>query len=201
MKKMKLKKILSSPLAEKILFALCTVLGAYFTSLALDDRFVQHPVLHIAILVCAVFFDICFFRLLHKMLKRKVLPAVKNTAKKAFSALFRRIGRIAAKFSGTAHGTKIFVEGKDERSFAVETRDRKQTKRKKKLPALPKDASEREKARHAYTVFVFKKDKDIPSVLTPSEVAVRLDRNGENADIFSSYNFARYSQEEKETRQ
>lgn len=201
MKKRNFKKMLSSPLAEKIRFAVCAVLGAYFTSLALDDRFVKYPVLHIFIIVCAAFFDICLFRLLHKMLKRKVLPTLKNMARKAFSALFRRIGRIAAKFSGNDRGGKVFLEGKDERSFAMETRDRKQTKRKKKLPALSKDANEREKARHAYTVFVFKKDKDIPSVLTPNEVSVRLDRDGENADIFTNYNFARYSKEEKEIRQ
>ena len=186
---------------EKIAFAVCTVMGAYFTSLALDETLVQRPTLHILILICAAFFDICLIRLLHKMLKRKVLPAIKSTARKAFSALFKRIGRIASRFSGGDRGTKVFVEGKDERSFAVETRDRKQVKRKKKLPALSKNANDREKARHAYTVFVFKKDKDIPSVLTPSEVAVRLDKSGENADIFTNYNFARYSEEEKEIRQ
>ena len=201
MKRTKFKKILFSPLAEKILFAVCTVLGAYFTSLALDSRFVQRPILHIMILICAAFFDIVFFRFLHKMLKRRVLPAVKNTARKAFSALFRRIGKIAAKISGNAHGGMIFVEGKDERSFAVETRGRKQTRRKKRVPVLPKNANDREKARHAYTVFVFKKDKDIPSVLTPSEVGVLLDEKREHTDIFNNYNFARYSKEEKEIKQ
>ena len=80
----------------------------------------------------------------------------------------------------------------------METRERKHRGNRKKLPKLAKDASEREKARHAYTVFVFKKEKDIPSVLTPSEVAVRLDEKGENRDIFINYNFARYSEEEKE---
>ena len=80
----------------------------------------------------------------------------------------------------------------------METRDRKNVRQRKKLPRLSKDASEREKARHAYTVFVFKREKDVPSVLTPSEVAVRLDEKGENRDIFINYNFARYSEEEKE---
>jgi hypothetical protein len=132
------------------------------------------------------------------MLKRRVIPAVKNTARKAFSALFRRIGRIAGRFTGNTRNGKIFVEGKEERSFAVETRDRKNVRQRKKLPRLSKDASEREKARHAYTVFVFKREKDVPSVLTPSEVAVRLDEKGENRDIFTNYNYARYSEEKKE---
>ena len=83
----------------------------------------------------------------------------------------------------------------------METRERKHNRNRRKLPKLARDASDREKARHAYTVFVFNKEKDIPSVLTPSEVAVRIDEKGENADIFHNYNFARYSKEEKEIRQ
>ncbi|MBR6744890.1 MAG: hypothetical protein IKM00_06735 [Clostridia bacterium] len=200
MKKLNFKKIRSSPITEKILFAVCAVSGAYFTSLALDEELWKRPTLHILIFICAAFFDICLVRLMHKMLRRRVLPAIRNTARRAFSALFRRIGRIAAKLAGKSHDGKIFIEGKDERSFAVEIRDRKQTKRRKKLPALAKDANDREKARHAYTVFVFKRDKDISPVLTPSEVAAQLDKNGENADIFTKYNFARYAEEEKETR-
>ena len=198
MKRMNLKKIISSPLAEKILFVVCALLGAYFTNLALDERFLERPTLHILILLCAAFFDICFLRIIHKMLKRRVIPAVKNTARKAFSALFRRIGRIARSLTGNTRNGKIFVEGKEERSFAVETRDRKNVRQRKKLPRLSKDANEREKARHAYTVFVFKREKDVPSVLTPSEVAVRLDEKGENRDIFTNYNYARYSEEKKE---
>ena len=201
MKKFNFKAFISSPLAQKLLFAVYAVAGAYFTSLALDKELWKRPTLHILIFICAAFFDVCLIRQMHKMLRRKVLPAIGKTARRAFSALFRRIGRIAAKFTGKSHDGKIFVEGKDERSFAVETRDRKQTKRRKKLPVLAKNASDREKARHAYTVFVFKRDKDISPVLTPSEVAVRLDKNGENADIFTNYNFARYSKEEKEIRQ
>ncbi len=198
MKKMDLKKIRSSPLAEKVIFIVLAIAGAYFTDLALDEKLLARPVLHILILLCALFFDVSLLRLLHKMLKRRVIPAVKNTARKAFSALFRRIGRIARNFTGNNRNGKIFVEGKEERSFAMETRDRKNAKQRKKLPRLSKDASEREKARHAYTVFVFKREKDVPSVLTPNEVAVRLDEKGEHKDIFTNYNFARYSEEKKE---
>ena len=198
MKKMDLKKIRSSPLAEKVIFIVLAIAGAYFTDLALDEKLLARPVLHILILLCALFFDLSLLRLLHKMLKRRVIPAVKNTARKAFSALFRRIGRIARNFTGNNRNGKIFVEGKEERSFAMETRDRKNAKQRKKLPRLSKDASEREKARHAYTVFVFKREKDVPSVLTPNEVAVRLDEKGEHKYIFTNYNFARYSEEKKE---
>lgn len=104
--------------------------------------------------------------------------------------------RAAEKFAGNRSG-KVFLDGKEERSFAIETRERKHTKRKKKLPKLGENASEREKARYAYTVFVFRKDKDIPSALTPSEVAVRLDSGGGNEMIFKNYNFARYSEEKE----
>ena len=198
MKKINFKKIKNSPIAEKILFAVFLVLGAYFTDLALDETLWKRPTLHIFIFACALFFDICLFRLMHKMLKRKAIPALKNTVRKAFSALYKRIASLTKNFSGHSQNGKIFVEGKDERSFAMETHERKHNRNRKKLPKLAKDAGEREKARHAYTVFVFKKEKDIPSVLTPSEVAVRLDEKGENRDIFINYNFARYSEEEKE---
>jgi hypothetical protein len=201
LKKMDFKKIKSSPITEKILFAVLLVFGAYFTDLALDETLWKRPTLHVFIFICAVCFDACLFRLLHKMLKRKAIPVLKDKVKKAFSALYKRIAKATKKFSGRSGNGKIFVDGKDERSFAVESRDRKQAKRKKKLPALPKNADERQKARHAYTVLVFKKEKDIPSVLTPSEVALRIDEKGENADIFHNYNFARYSKEEKEIRQ
>ena len=198
MNKINFKKIKTSPIAEKILFAVLLVLGAYFTDLTLDETLWKRPTLHILIFVCALFFDICLFRLMHKMLKRKAIPVLKNTMRKAFSALYKRIAHLTKNFSGHSHGGKIFVNGKEERSFAMEAHGRRHIKNRKKLPKLAKDASEREKARHAYTVFVFKKEKDIPSVLTPSEVAVRLDREGENRDIFINYNYARYSEEEKE---
>ena len=181
-------------MAEKIFFAIALVLGSYFTSLALDRELWKKPTLHIFIFALAAIFDAYLLMILRKMLKRKVFPVIRGAARKLFSSVFRRIMRVAEKFSGNRNG-KIFVDGKEERSFVLETRDRKQIKRRKKLPKLGENASEREKARHAYTVFVFKRDKDIPSVLTPSEVAVRLDEKGENAEIFTNYNFARYSEE------
>jgi hypothetical protein len=200
MKKFSFKKFAASPLGEKLLFAVYLVCGAFLTDLALDRELWRRPTLHIMIFICALFFDILLIRLLHKMLRRKVIPTLKTVARKAFSSLYKRIGRLAAKLPGSSRGGKVFVVGKEERSFAMETRERKSVKRGKKLPRLAADASEREKARHAYTVFVFKRDKDIPSVLTPSEVAVQLDPKGEHREIFENYNFARYSKEEKEIR-
>ena len=198
MKKTKCGKILFSPIAEKILLALLLLAGAFFTDLSLDGELWKKPAVHIPVLLAAVALDVLFFLLLRKVLRRRVIPALRDTVRKAFSSLYRRIARITRKFSHKSRSGKIFVDGKEERSFTVEVRERKSAKIRKRLPKLSKDASEREKARHSYTVFVFKRDRDIPSVLTPSEVAVRLDEKGENRDIFINYNFARYSKEEKE---
>ena len=197
MKNMKFKKIISSPLAEKILFAVALVCGSYFTSLALDRELWKRPTFHIMIFALSVLFDGYLFFILRKILKRKVFPVIGAAARKLFSTVFRRIMRVAERIAGNRSG-KVFVDGKEERSFAVGTRERKHTKKRKKLPVLAENASEREKARYAYTVFVFKKDKDIPSSLTPAEVAVRLDKTGEHRDIFTNYNLARYSEEKGE---
>ena len=197
MKKQTFKKIISSPLAEKILFALALVCGSYFTSLALDRELWKRPTFHIFIFVLAVLFDGYLFMILKRILKRKVFPVIGSAARKLFSGMFRRIMRVAEKLAGNRSG-KIFLDGKEERCFVMETHERKHARKRKKLPRLGENASEREKARHAYTVFVFKRDKDIPSALTPSEVAVRLDGTGENRDIFTAYNYARYSEEEGE---
>ena len=78
MKKINFKKIKASPITEKILFVVLLVLGAYFTDLALDETLWRRPTLHIFIFICAVFFDACLFRLLHKMLKRKAIPVQTN---------------------------------------------------------------------------------------------------------------------------
>lgn len=189
-----LQKIKASRWAEYARLAVDLVAGAYLTSLALDQELWKRPTLHIFIFLSALCFDVCFCRLAHRMLRRKAIPAFKSAARRAFSSVFRRIARIADRLIVRRDG-KVFLEGKQERRFAVETRVAKQVRHRKKLPRLSADADERAKARHAYTVFVFKKDKDIPSVLTPTEVAARLDANGENAEIFQNYNVARYSEE------
>lgn len=195
MKKTDLKKIWYSPLFEKLLLAVYLLVGAYFTNLAFDRELWNQYTLHTFIMVLAVFFDILAIRLLRKILKRKAIPMIKQGIAKAFSSVFRRIARITKKASSRERKGKVFVAGKEERSFAIERRRSKNSKSKKKLPKLSKNANERERARYAYTEFVFKKDKDIPSVLTPSEVAVRLDEEGENREIFINYNIARYSEE------
>ena len=195
MKKTDLKKILQSPLFEKLLLAVYLLVGAYFTNLAFNRELWNQYTLHTVITVLAVFFDIQAIRSLRKILKRKAIPMIKQGIAKAFSSVFRRITRITRKTSFKERKGKVFIEGKEERTFAFERRSSKNSKSKKKMPKLSKNPSERERARYAYTEFVFKKDKDIPSVLTPSEVAVRLDEKGENKEIFINYNIARYSEE------
>ncbi|MBQ3490842.1 MAG: hypothetical protein IJA86_09655 [Clostridia bacterium] len=195
MKKLNLKKILRHPWTEKILAVIYLLLGAYFTNMALDKELWRQYTVHIAITVLAIVFDILFCRLAHKILKRKALPAFRQGVRKVFSSVFRHISKIKKHFSAKERNGKIFVEGKEERSFVIESRSAKTHKNKKKMPKISKNPSEREKARYAYTAFVFKKDKDISSVLTPNEVSVRLDEKGENSEIFSNYNIARYSEE------
>lgn len=198
MKEINPKKILRSPWFEKLLLAAYLILGAYFTNLALDRELWRQYTLHIFITALAVFFDVLAFRLLRRILKRKAIPMIKQGVAKAFSSVFRRLSKLTGRTSLKERGGKIFVEGKEERSFAIERRGIKNSKSKKKMPKLSKNPSEREKARYAYTEFVFKKDKNIPSVLTPGEVAVYLDKKGENREIFINYNIARYSEETEE---
>ena len=195
MKKRNLKKFFRSRWFEKILLAVYLILGAYFTDLALDGELWKKYTLHICITILAIVFDVLFFRLAHKALKRKVLPAIRQGVRKAASSVFRRIARFTRKISFKNSNGKIFVEGKEERSFAFEIRNAKTAKNKKKMPKPPKNPTDRERARYAYTAFVFQKDKNISPVLTPSEVAVRLDEKGENSEIFTDYNYARYSQD------
>lgn len=200
MNKTKLNKMLRSPWFEKLLLVFYLLVGAYFTNLALDRELWRQYTLHIFITVLAVFFDVLAFRLLRNILKRKAIPMLKQGIAKAFSSVFRRLSKITGRTSLKERGGKIFVEGAEERSFAIERKSAKNSKSKKRMPKLSKNPSEREKARYAYTEFVFKKDKNIPSVLTPSEVAVYLDKNGENRDIFTNYNIARYSEATEENK-
>ena len=195
MKKEKLKKILHSPPAEYMLLAVYLLIGAYFTNLAFDRELWRQYTLHIAITVLAVFFDVLALRLIRKILKRKAIPLLRQGISKVFSSVFRHISKITGKFSVGERNGKIFINGKEERSFAMETRNPRTQKNKKKMPKLSKNPSEREKARYAYTEFVFRKDKNIPPDLTPNEVAVRLDEKRENEEIFMNYNIARYSEE------
>lgn|GEM_PF-1480537 len=198
MKSTKWKRLFSSGIMEKIWLAVLLLASAYFTSLALDDELWRKPTLHICVFLLAAVFDTVFLRLLHKVLKRKAIPAAKRGVKRFFSSVARGLSRLAGRIAPASRGGKIFLKGEDERSFAWESAQHREAQVRKKLPRLPKNASEREKARHAYTVFVFKRDKNIPAVLTPSEVACRLDAGGENSEIFENYNIARYSEEEKE---
>ena len=99
MKKFSFKKFASSSVGEKILFAVFLVGGAYFTDLSLDEELWRRPTLHILIFICALFFDILLIRLLHKMLKRKVIPVIRRATRKAFSSRSDRISHTVCAFS------------------------------------------------------------------------------------------------------
>jgi hypothetical protein len=87
------------------------------------------------------------------------------------------------------------MEGKSERTFVFETHTSGTGQTKRRLPRLTKNASEREKIRYEYICYVFKKDKNISSTLTPNEVGHYLDETGEDHAIFENYNEARYTDE------
>lgn len=185
-----------SPKTENILCAIFFTIGFALTFLSLQKEFQKYYLLHMIIFIIAMASDILFFRLLYVILKRKALPFLTEKVKNAFSFVFRHIFRFANKIGEKYRPKdKIFIAGENERSFAFEINTAKTIKNRKKLPKLAKDASEREKIRYEYTCFVFKHDKNIPSVLTPNEVALKLDANGDNKEIFENYNEARYSVE------
>lgn len=185
-----------SPRAEKIVCAVSLLIGLLLTWASLQKQLQKFYLLHMVVFVLAAAADIVFFRLLYVILKRKALPFLSEKIKTAFSFVFRNILRLAGKVTEKYRPKdKIFIAGENERSFAIEINTNKVAKSRKKLPKLAKDASERERIRYEYTCFVFKRDKNISSVLTPNEVALRLDENGENRAIFENYNEARYFEE------
>ena len=185
-----------SPKTENILCVVFFAIGAVLTFLSLQQEFQKYYLLHMIVFFLAMAMDFCFLYLLYRILKRKALPLFAEKTKRAFSFLFRRLFRFASKIGEKYRPKdKIFIAGESERSFAIQIRTSKNARSRKKLPRLAKDAGEREKIRYEYTCFVFKHDKNIPSVLTPNEVALRLDTNGENRELFENYNEARYSDE------
>ncbi|MBQ8497893.1 MAG: hypothetical protein IJ489_10640 [Clostridia bacterium] len=185
-----------SPKTGKIVCAIFLVVGLGLTWASMQKEFQKYYLLHMIVFFLAMTVDIVFLRLLYVILKRKALPFLAEKAKKAFSLVFRHIFRFADKITEKYRPKdKIFIAGENEHSFAIEINTNKVAKSRKKLPKLAKDASERERIRYEYTCFVFKRDKNISSVLTPNEVALRLDENGENRVIFENYNEARYSEE------
>ncbi len=179
-------------LFRKLLLAFCFIFGGAATFYLSVDRLREKPLLYTGIAICAIVLDLLFFRTLFSLMREKEIPNVFAGLGRLFSVVFRGVARIVERVSDTVHRQKTLVEGKTERTFVFETREGGESRNRRKLPRLPKNAGERERIRHEYAVYVFKRDKNIPAHLTPSEVERRLDETGEDHMIFERYNGARY---------
>jgi hypothetical protein len=182
---------------QKLLLALYFVLGGTFTFYLTVERIREDQNIYAIVTVLAIFFDVLFFKTLFSLLNRRAIPRMAVSIGKAFSSIFRRIGRLVERVSDafSSDKDKTFMEGKSERTFVFETHTSGTGQTKRRLPRLTKNASEREKIRYEYTCYVFKKDKNISSTLTPNEVGHYLDETGEDHAIFENYNEARYTDE------
>lgn len=167
---------------------------AFGLSFALSfERLREMKLFFMLLFFAAVAADIFFLMLLNGVLKRTLYPKIKSGFSRMAGALARRMYRLAAKVTGrTSDGSKVFLEGKNERAFVFEFYEGKQHKTHRKLPKLPKNADEKEKIRYEYAAYVFRKDKDISPALTPNEVEKQLDIAGDDHRIFERYNDARY---------
>ncbi len=185
-----------SPRMRKLLLAVYFVLGGTFTFELTVEHVRENTNLYAVMTVLAIIFDVLFFKTLFSLARERALPGAVKKIGRAFSVLFRQLEKIIDKMSEPfLPKDKTFMEGKNERSFVFEVHNKQAANARRKLPKLSKTASKREKLRHAYTVYVFAKNKDISSSLTPNEVRCELDTTGENADIFENYNQVRYTKE------
>ncbi|MBQ9748399.1 MAG: hypothetical protein IJV98_06410 [Clostridia bacterium] len=177
---------------QKLLLAAYFVFGGTFTFYLTVDRVRDDPYLYAGCAAAAIALDTLFFKNLFSLMHRRELPNVFSGLGKLFSAVFRGVARLAERISDAVHKEKTIVEGKSERTFVFETHTGGAERRRRRLPKLARDANERERIRYEYTVYVFKRDKNIPASLTPNEVERRLDETGEDHAVFERYNGARY---------
>ena len=182
---------------NQFLLAVCFVLGGTFTFELSVERIQANQYLYASMAVLAIVFDFWFFKILFFLLNQRAIPQALTSISKMFSTVFQYIGRIVERVSDaiSPNKDKTFMEGKSERTFVFETYTSGTGQSRRKLPKLSKNASDREKIRYAYTCYVFKKDKNISSALTPNEVEHYLDETGEDHEIFENYNEARYTDE------
>lgn len=182
---------------NRFLLAVCFVLGGTFTFELSVERIQANQYLYASMAVLAIVFDFWFFKILFFLLNQRAIPQTLTAISKMFSTVFRYIGRIVERVSDaiSPNKDKTFMEGKSERTFVFETYTSGTGQTRRKLPKLSKNATDREKTRYAYTCYVFKKDKNISSALTPNEVEEYLDETGEDHEIFENYNEARYTNE------
>lgn len=179
--------------AKKILLPISFVIAFGLSFVLSFERLREMKLCFMLLFFAAVAADILFLMLLNALLKRTLYPKIKSGFSRMAGALTRRMRHLAAKVTGrVSDGSKVFLEGKNERSFVFEIYERKQHKIHRKLPKLSKNADEKEKIRYEYAAYVFRKDKDISPMLTPNEVEKQLDETGEDHMIFKRYNDARY---------
>ena len=190
------RKAKISPRAQWILLAVCFCAGVPLTYWLSDPHLRKIGWLYALIAVFAIASDVMFFRILFMIMKRKkVVSRIFGGVGRVLRAIGGRISRAAQKTFGRMFTkNKTFIGGVRERRFVMETREKQEKSHRRKMPHLSKNATERERIRYEYISYVFKKDKDVPSHLTPSEVGKRLDPSGEDKHIFDNYNGARYAE-------
>ncbi len=189
-----MKKPISAKL-QKFLLAVWFVLGGTCTFELTVERVREHTNLYAVMTLLAIVFDVLFFKCLFSLFGNKVLHQTSSVVGRFFAVIFRGIGKLCEKVSDAfAPKNRDFLEGKSERYFVFETRENRDSAAKRKLPKLAKDASEKEKIRHAYASYVFRKNKNISASLTPSEVREELCISEEDGPIFDAYNAVRYTE-------
>ena len=190
------KKHTLSQRAQLILLAVSFCIGVPTTYWLTDGELRKIHWLYALIVLIAVISDAAFVRLLLSLLHRKkVFSKAIGAIGRVLKAVGRRVSRVAEKTFGSLFSkNKTFIGGKRERAFVIESHEKQEKTRRRKMPRLPKNATEREKIRYEYVSYVFGKDRDIPSSLTPNEVGARLDPKGEDAELFKLYNGARYAE-------
>ena len=178
---------------KKILLPIFFVVAFGLSFLLSFERLREMKLLFMLLFFAAMAADILFWMLLNAILRRTLYPKIKNGMTRMGHAIVKRVGRLIAKASGRfSDGNRVFLNGKNERTFVFEFTENKVQKNHRRMPKLSKNADEKEKIRYAYTAYVFKKDKDIDASLTPSEVEKRLDETGEDHAVFERYNAVRY---------
>lgn len=181
-----------------IVLAVTFCIGVPATYLLFNNDLRQIHWLYSLIIITALSADIVFVRTLILIFKSfKIGKKLADGIKKMLSFIGRKIISAAEKaIGGRLSKGKRFIGGKSERSFVFESRNGRFDKIRKKMPKLPKNATERQRVRYEYISYVYKKEKSIPPYLTPSEVGSRLDPDGSDAPIFENYNGARYDKEQ-----
>ena len=183
---------------QKILLLFYFYFGAFFTFELTVERVKENQFLYAVVFILAVLFDLLFFVTALLLLKKGKKKDHFGRLKRFVLLCAKKAGEIVQKLGRrSVSQDKTFIKGKSERAFVFEVQTTRTKQSSRKLPKLPKNASERQKIRYEYVCFVFERDKNVSSSLTPSEVGRYLDVTGEHGEIFVNYNAARYTADEK----